>query len=134
MAGTYKDTNKNFKQDKAEGEKAEQLDFTAAVQGKGKEEKEKGRAIVAGNTEMLSDFWVRNQGNLIFIDNGLKWLITDEEEITPITKIAGEDIPIQHTSDEYIPWFYGTIFGVPGLILFGGLYYVRRQNRRRRKP
>ncbi|HEX2881342.1 MAG TPA: hypothetical protein VHO25_17560, partial [Polyangiaceae bacterium] len=37
-----------------------------------------------------------------------------------------EDVRIEHSQQKDLAWFYGTIFGVPGLVLAGGLIVSRR--------
>ena len=72
----------------------------------------------------------RNPGNgYLFVDS-VKWLGGEEETIGETT--SEEDVRIMHTREKDQFWFYLTIFGVPALVLGGGIFYTSR--RRRRKP
>lgn len=88
------------------------------------------RMIVVADSDMMSDQVFRNPGNgYLFVDS-VKWMGGEEETIGETT--SEEDIRIMHTREKDQVWFYLTIFGVPALVLGGGIYYTSR--RRRRKP
>jgi hypothetical protein len=48
------------------------------------------------------------------------------------TTESEEDVMIQHTREEDVAWFYGTIFGVPLLVLATGITLTALRNRRAR--
>lgn len=88
------------------------------------------RAIVVGNTSVFADFFLdRSVANQILLLDALRWLAGDEE-IVGATENE-EDVRIEHTSDENEAWFYGTIFGMPLLVLaFGALFTTLRKRSR----
>ncbi len=88
------------------------------------------KLIVVADSDLVSDQVFRNPGNgYLFVDS-VKWMGGEEETIGETT--SEEDIRIMHTREKDQVWFYLTIFGVPALVLGGGIYYTSR--RRRRKP
>jgi hypothetical protein len=89
-----------------------------------------GRAIVVGDSDIVADMIVSQDANAMFAYEALLWLLRDD------AKLGGgvapeEDVPIRHTRDEDILWFYLTIFLGPLLCLGGGLAFVTLKRRRR---
>jgi ABC-type uncharacterized transport system involved in gliding motility auxiliary subunit len=97
--------------------------------GKKKDDADDLRMIVMGDSDMISDKFLRNPGNGYFFVDAVKWLGGEEEYIGETT--SEEDVRIMHTRKEDQIWFYLTIFGVPSLILGLGLVYSSRQRRKR---
>lgn len=86
------------------------------------------RVLVAADGTMLSDLVIANKANLQYLYDGANWIIGEED-------IAGtieneEDIKIEHTNEDQVVWFYGTVLGFPLLIL--GVGFLRVSSRRRR--
>lgn len=86
------------------------------------------RAIVVGDVQAASDILIeRIQGNAQFLLDGVRWLVGDEEFSGEVEN--EEDVRIEHTRESDTAWFYGTIFGVPLLVLgLGAMLVRRRQN------
>ncbi len=97
----------------------------------GKSDAEQARAIVASDADMFGDELMRNQANVIALAEMLRWL-EGREDLGAVVETE-EDVPIEHTRDEDVAWFYGTVFAIPLLVLGGGLGYVRAFRRKRRK-
>jgi hypothetical protein len=157
-SGTFPDRNRNYTLDR-ETEKVTTYNLAAAVTltaedaalaaanaaGKPPEKKndqekkdKKGektappemRAFVVADADALSDFVlgavVPNQ--MLFVD-AVRWLVGEETFAGPPN--TEEDKRIQHTKQQDLTWFYLTIFGVPGLVLAGGVFASRRSRRER---
>lgn len=95
-------------------------------------ERGEGRALVFASSAMLSDAVITSLGlNAALVANGVRWL-GGEEKYAGTTE-SEEDVPIVHTRDEDVAWFYATILGAPALVLGAGLAGVYRHRRRRRE-
>jgi hypothetical protein len=88
------------------------------------------RAFVVADADVFSDLLLsRAIGNQMLIVDAMRWLVGEES-------LAGEleneeDVTIEQTKQEDLAWFYSTIFGVPALVLGGGLWTNRRLKRSR---
>lgn len=85
------------------------------------------RAVVIGDVSVFADRVLDWQGNgQLFLDTS-RWLVGDEDISGTIEN--EEDVKIEHTREEDAVWFYGTIFGVPLLVLGFGMVFttVRRR-------
>lgn len=130
MAGAYRDANGNFTKDPTETQPtADKLSLIAAIEGEKKDGKS-GKAVVAASTEIIDDKWIRNDGNIIFVADTMKWMVGDEKLQAPVA-LAEEDIPIKHTRKEDTLWFYATIFLAPAMVLAGGLGFVHRSRNKK---
>lgn len=136
MPFTWNDLNQNVEFDAAsEQRKVYELAAVSTMKvprtgppPKGKKaETPEMRMIVVADSDMISDRVFRNPGNGYLFVDGLKWLGGEEEYIGETT--SEEDVRILHTRKEDQIWFYLTIFGVPALVLFTGLYYTLRRRR-----
>jgi hypothetical protein len=88
------------------------------------------RAIVTGDVSIFSDPVLQvSSGNQQFVLDATRWLVGDEEIAGSVE--SEEDVKIEHTRDEDVAWFYGTIFGVPLLVLVGGLVFTTTRRRSR---
>lgn len=120
---TWTDHTPNFERDEDEPTRVHVL--ALAVEGP---PEHPFRAIVTGDVQVASDVLIeRIQGNAQFLLDGVRWLV-GEEEISGGTE-SEEDVRIEHTRESDVAWFYGTIFGVPLLVLGSGAFLVRRRRR-----
>ena len=139
MPGTFADENHDFKLDDAE--KPSIFNIAAAVTepaagGAKKAKKDKGkapdemRAFVLADADALSDLVLGRvmTNQLLFVD-AVRWLGGEESFAGEVN--TEEDVPIQHTKQKDLLWFYGTIFGAPALVLGLGLFFSRRSRRPR---
>jgi hypothetical protein len=85
------------------------------------------RSMVVGDVTAFSDRWLGIPGNQVFLHDGLNWLIGDEAESGTLQN--EEDVKIEHTRNDQVVWFYGSILGVPLLVLSGGVARVRRRRK-----
>jgi hypothetical protein len=88
-----------------------------------------GRAIVLGDSDVLTDTVLQNPGNLYLAADLTRWLLGDDA-------ISGQtdteaDAPIAHTRSQDVAWFYSTIFVAPALVLAAGFGVTRRKRRSR---
>jgi hypothetical protein len=145
MAGTFGDTNHNYRLD---GPSEKQLTYNVAaavsrpVAGKppapqkpgeaaaGK--KDEMRAFVIADSAALTDMALaRAFGNQVLVVDAVRWL-GGEESFAGKTNVE-EDLKIEHTKQQDLVWYYSTIFGAPALVLGLGLYYARRTRRPSRR-
>jgi hypothetical protein len=94
------------------------------------DEPEEWRVAVIADSTAFSDLVLPNvRGNQQYIWDLLHWLTGEED--TAGTIESEEDIKIQHTKEDQVAWFYGTILGFPLLVLAGG--WARVRSRRSKK-
>ena len=145
-SGTFNDVNHNFKLDK-DTEKTQVYNIAAAVtrpvagaatppsppakpddKDKGKDKKpevKEMRAFVTADVDAFSDLVLTNVvGNQVLFVDAMRWLV-GEESYSGATNTE-EDLHIEHTKQQDLAWFYSTIFGIPLLVLAGGLFIRRR--------
>ncbi|MCX6119206.1 MAG: Gldg family protein [Proteobacteria bacterium] len=132
LPDTFADENKNFKFD--EGKEKPNL----YVQGVATSRKDpgangkKGKIVTLSDASAASDLLIRNQGNVVYIAEALRWLsgspIASASSGVPTSE---EDIRIRHTRNEDLIWFYVTVAAVPLLILGIGYMATRRAKRKR---
>ena len=139
-SGTFNDANRNFKLDK-DSEKPQVYNVAAAVTrpiagapaAPAKDDKDKGkkpepkemRAFVTSDVDAFSDLVLTNVvGNQVLFVDAMRWLV-GEESFAGATNTE-EDRHIEHTKQQDLAWFYGTIFGLPTLVLGVGLFFRRR--------
>ncbi len=123
---TFADANGNFSQDAGEVRRAWPL--VVAVEKPAPAGKETARAVVMADADGLSDVVLGNLGNAYLAVDTLRWL-TGEESISG-TVSTEEDVPIQHTREQDVAWFYATVFLGPALVLAVGFVKTRRRGRR----
>jgi len=117
---TWADTTLNIVQDADEPSAV--TDLAVAVEG-GADDKP-WRAVVVGSVAAFSDPMLgAMRGNNMFLADAALWLVGDEG-ISGETE-SEEDVKIQHTRDEDVYWFYGTVFGVPLLVMLAGMLVVQ---------
>jgi hypothetical protein len=127
MADTYADANGDFVYQPSE--KKTTFNLAAAVSksiGSGKDVPEM-RAFVLGDADVLSDAAFSNEPNVILFIDAIRWL-GGEESYAGAPSIV-EDKKIEHTRQQDLAWFYGTIVGVPSIVLALGLAYTRKKRR-----
>lgn len=119
---TWEDADGDFQQ--GPDEKGEVHVLAMAVQGP---EEHPYRAVVLGDVSMASDIVLtRSKGSAILAVDTVRWLVGDEDLAGEISN--EEDVRIEHTREGDQLWFYGTLFGVPVLVLaLGGLFVTRRR-------
>ena len=106
-------------------------DAAGASPGDAPEATVPGRALVYASTSPFTDAVLASLGsNAALVADGVRWLAR-EEEISGPTETE-EDVPIVHTQQENVIWFYSIILGAPTLVLLGGMFGV--YHRRRRRP
>lgn len=124
MASTFEDRNADFEQQQDEAPAV----FDLGVAVTGPDEKDSFRAIVIGDVSLLSDPVLQfSQGTGVFVQDALRWLVGDEEIVGETNN--EEDVKIEHTRDDDIAWFYGTIFAVPTLVMVAGGVFLRLRRR-----
>jgi len=86
------------------------------------------KAAVIADSGAFSDLVLSNvRGNQQYIWDVMHWLTGESD--TAGTIESEEDIKIQHTNEDQVYWFYGTILGVPMLVLLLGWLRVRARRR-----
>jgi hypothetical protein len=86
------------------------------------------RALVFADSELFSDRVISSLGlNQAMVADAIRWL-GREEDLSGETS-SEADLPIRHTRNEDVAWFYSTIVGAPSLVLLLGLIAVRRRRR-----
>ncbi len=90
------------------------------------------RGFVVADADVFSDLLMsRAVGNQMLMVDAMRWLIGEESLAGELE--SEEDVAIEQTKQEDLAWFYGTIFGVPGLVLGAGLWTSRRMRRPKRR-
>ncbi len=85
------------------------------------------RAIVLADVDLLSDTLMESTGNQLLLGDGLQWLAGEPGASTQIDNPL--DVPVEHTRQQDIAWFYATVFGAPLSVLGLGRGYVRFRRR-----
>ena len=119
----WADLNGNFQLDKNE-EKRERAVAAAVSGGTGSTE---FRAMVLADANVYSDLALRNLANQQFLVDSVNWLV-GSEAMSGTTETE-KDVKIQHTKEDQAAWFYGTILGVPVLVLLLGFVRVRMRRK-----
>jgi ABC-type uncharacterized transport system len=136
---TWGDVNGNFRLDK-DTEKSATYNVAAAVTrpvvgeapppegDKSKDKKtepKEMRAFVTADVDAFSDLVMTNVvGNQVLFVDAMRWLVGEESYMGQTN--SEEDVLIEHTKQQDLAWFYGTIFGVPAVVLGAGLLVRRR--------
>jgi hypothetical protein len=129
LSDTFADENQDFKFTEGKERRNPYVIGAASIRKEDPENKsqKRGRMITLADASAASDVLIRNQGNLIYIVEALRW-VSGDQSVVAGTGIASteEDIKIQHTRKEDIAWFYGTVVAVPTLVLGLGFIATRR--------
>ena len=135
LSDTFVDENRDFKFTEGKEKRAPRVIGAAAEKkdaaGADAKNQNKGRVIVFADASAVSDPMVRNQSNLIYFVDGLRWLVGDVKASGVAS--SEEDIRIRHTNKEDVAWFYGTVALVPGLVIIAGALATRRARRVRKE-
>jgi len=95
--------------------------------------KGKGRAVVVGSTDFITDRFVRNAPeNLALALNSIDWLAQDEELIAIRSKDRRPVPLIFKTAFEREGAKYANLIGLPVLVALAGLVHLARRRRRTR--
>jgi hypothetical protein len=124
---TFADANGNFAPDAGEQRRAWPL-VVAVEKPSSPAGKETTRVVVMADADGLSDLVLSNLGNAYLAVDTVRWL-TGEESISGAVSTE-EDVPIQHTREQDVAWFYATVFLGPALVLAVGFVKTRRRGRR----
>lgn len=125
--GTFDDENGNFQLD-APGERSKTWELAAALTKKKEgaaSSSEDGRVFVLADSDALSDAVIATVGNAYLVLDVTRWLVGDEALIGATSSEA--DVPIAHTRNQDVAWFYSTIFLAPLLALGAGWWANRRR-------
>lgn len=129
MSSSFVDSNGNYRYDE-ESESRGEGAVAAAVSRDG----EGGgmRALVFGDAELFTDPVLTSLGlNAALAADAIRWLGGEEDTAGEV--VSEEDVPIVHTQQEDVAWFYAIIFGAPALVLMiGALVLYRRRTWRPR--
>jgi ABC-type uncharacterized transport system involved in gliding motility auxiliary subunit len=92
-----------------------------------KPEELEGRIVVVGTSMFARNSFVARTGNLDMLLNMLNWLSSDEDLIS-IRPKNPENTPLNISESQITRLFWGTIVGLPLLIIFAGVrvWWVRR--------
>ena len=97
--------------------------------------KGRGRAIVIGSTDFVTDRFVRNAPeNLALALNSIDWLAQDEELIAIRSKDRRPVPLVFKTAVEREGAKYANLIGLPVLVALTGLVHLARRRRRTRDP
>jgi hypothetical protein len=86
------------------------------------------RVFVLSDVDVLTDKYVKFQGNPYLVGDIVYWLRDVKEPVLPT--VSESDVRIVHKRDEDALWFYSTTLGVPALVLLAGLVISGRRRRR----
>ncbi len=140
MTTSFRDANNNLTRDP--GEKAQRHNVIAAIEAakpseadaNGEKQQKHGMRVLAfADGDLFSDGLV-GQIPLIksLVEDNIKW-IGGEEEFAGET-VSEKDVRIEHTKNQDVLWFYGSMVGAPIFVLaFGLLAVVRRRRRTSRR-
>jgi hypothetical protein len=128
---TWNDLDGNFQLD-APKEQRKIWNLAAAVVRKkaGNKPADETRALVLGDSDLLTDGIVGNPGNAYYVLDGVKWLLGDEALTGEVNSEV--DQPVVHTRKQDVTWFWGTIVLAPGLAMMIGRRVTRRRARKER--
>jgi hypothetical protein len=135
LTSTFRDTDADLAFD--EGEERKSYNLVSAIEGPkpppaadGKQA-EPMRALVFADAQVLSDAVLASQAlglNRALVLDSIKWLGGEEKLSGEV--VSEKDVPIEHTKEKDVVWFYSTIIGAPLLVLGLGLTGVRIRRRR----
>jgi hypothetical protein len=121
---TFPDKDRDFSHDVDEERANWPLMMAVHKTGSGQEP---ARAVVMGDVDALADGVLRNTGNSYLALDVLRWLTGDE--LFSGTVSNEEDVPIQHTREQDVLWFYATVLLAPAVVLGMGFFVTRRRGR-----
>ncbi|HEX8699530.1 MAG TPA: Gldg family protein [Myxococcaceae bacterium] len=122
---SFLDKNRNFTEDGGEERRPYPLVVSVEVTSTGKEP---ARAVVMADSDAVADGVLPNLGNAYLAMDTLRWLTGDEAISGTVS--TEEDVPIQHTREKDVLWFYATVLLAPAVVLGVGFFVTRRRGRR----
>ncbi|OJT18449.1 ABC transporter [Archangium sp. Cb G35] len=125
-AETFQDTNHDFAPD--QGEPRGSWPLVVAVQKAGVSGASPARVVVMGDSDVMTDSGPRSYGNPYLLMDTVLWLLGEEELAGVLSN--EEDVPLQHTRQQDVVWFYSAVFVAPALVLGAGFLVTRRRRRR----
>ncbi|WNG55630.1 ABC transporter [Archangium gephyra] len=125
-AETFQDTNHDFAPD--EGEPRGSWPLVVAVQKAGVSGASPARVVVMGDSDVMTDSGPRSYGNPYLLMDTVLWLLGEEELAGVLSN--EEDVPLQHTRQQDVVWFYSAVFVAPALVLGAGFLVTWRRRRR----
>jgi hypothetical protein len=132
LASSFADENKNFKYDEGTEKKMPYVQGVASIKKTATSSDKKGKVLILSDANVVSDVLIRNQGNLVYFVEGLRWLSgAPTASAGSGVATSEEDIRIRHTKKEDLLWFYLTVVAVPFLVLGMGFIATRRARRAR---
>jgi len=125
LPDTWIDLDRNARLDK-EGEIRGIYNLAAAIEGRASADDQHAdwRAVAFADADWLADGYLLNSGNAQAFADVVSWLQGEEAARVEVE----EDVPIVHTREKDVIWFYGTTFAPPLLVLGAGLWGVRRRH------
>ncbi|MCB9746121.1 MAG: Gldg family protein [Alphaproteobacteria bacterium] len=127
LDSVFVDLNGNLEKDADEAQGVQMLGAAVSAPVEGSEDKEL-RALVLADASAFSDLGLLGmKGNNVYVGDGVGWLL-DEAELGGTVE-SEEDVKIEHTREDQVAWFYGTIVGVPLLVLVLGVVRTRRRRK-----
>ncbi|WP_395808024.1 Gldg family protein [Archangium minus] len=125
-AETFQDNNHDFTAD--EGEPRRAWPLVVAVEKAGVSGASPSRVVVMGDSDVMTDSGPRGYGNPYLLVDSVLWLLGEEELAGVVSN--EEDVPLQHTRQQDVLWFYSAVFLAPSLVLGAGFLVTRRRRRR----
>jgi hypothetical protein len=125
LPDTWIDLDRNARLNE-DGETRGIYNLAAAIEGRASDDDQHDdwRAVAFADADWLADGYLRNPGNAQALADVVSWLQGEEAARVEVE----EDVPIVHTREKDVIWFYGTIFAPPLLVLGAGLWGVRRRH------
>ena len=81
-----------------------------------------------GDSDVMTDAGPRAYGNPYLLMDTVLWLLGEEELAGVLSN--EEDVPVQHSRQQDVVWFYSAVFLAPALVLGAGFLVTRRRRRR----
>jgi hypothetical protein len=126
-AETFQDANHDFLPD--EGEPRRAWPLVVAVEKAGVSGASPARVVAMGDSDVMTDGGPRGYGNPYLLVDTVLWLLGEEELAGEVSN--EEDVPLQHTRQKDVVWFYSAVFLAPAMVLGVGFLVTRRRGRRR---
>jgi hypothetical protein len=124
-AETFQDTNHDFTPD--EGEPRRAWPLVVAVQKAGASGAPPSRVVAMGDSDVMTD-GPSGYGNSYLLRDTVLWLLGEEELAGTVSN--EEDVPLRHTRQQDVVWFYSAVLLAPALVLGAGFLVTRRRRRR----
>ncbi|AKJ07362.1 ABC transporter family protein [Archangium gephyra] len=122
---TFPDVDRDFTQDAGEERRGWPLVVAVQKVGRGQEP---ARVVVMADVDALADGVLPTMGNAYLALDALRWLTGDESISGTVSN--EEDVPLRHTREQDVVWFYATVLLAPAMVLGTGFFVTRRRGRR----